>query len=211
MFSFSLSWQHPEKPHCTCLWRRHAHHRVSLQDVCDRPISFLWTTCSQSAFVPFCTLKRNWGGGHRMHFPSCYRGILSHSEMECKCEIALCFSESTLYSSNFSWLTQQMYSQNMFSHRCRKCSQNVRIAGLVASLYSVQCLGRTPVPSLTSTFLLPTSADQVCCWGPILTVCGHSRVEQQLSGCKHFNHLTVFFVCCEINSIKQTNECVLHV
>lgn len=74
VFSLSISSHHPEKPHGTRLWRRHALHRVSFQDVCDCPVSFLWTTCSQPAFVPLCKHKPNRGGRHRLCLLSCYWG-----------------------------------------------------------------------------------------------------------------------------------------
>lgn len=138
-FSFSVSSQHPEKPHRSCLRRGHARHWVPRQDVRDRPIRFLWTTCSQPVPVSLCKLKCNSGGRHWMYFSCRYWGTW-----------------------NETWHSAFVFScSDMFFHACRRCWQNVSITSPVTSLSSAQCLAWIPVHSPPNIFLSPTSADQV--------------------------------------------------
>lgn len=71
----SLSAQHPEEPHGARLRRRHAHYRVSLQDVSVCPVSLLRTTGPKAASVSRSKLKPNCRRGQWMCFSSCCWGI----------------------------------------------------------------------------------------------------------------------------------------
>lgn len=84
----------------------------------------------------------------------------------CKLKCGFCFRESFCPPSKSHI---ELYTF-IFSHYCRKWCQNVSTDSLVTSLSSAQCLDRTPVPSLASTFWCPTSADQVGSWDPTLAV-----------------------------------------
>lgn len=122
-FSFSVSSHYSEKPHRSRLWGRNAHHRVSLQHVCGRPISLLWTPCSRAAFMSRCKHKHNGGGGHRVHFLSRYRGMQGCNGINC--ELTVCFRKTLPQNA--------LTSQRLFSCACRKCCQSVRAGSRATS------------------------------------------------------------------------------
>lgn len=133
----------------------------------------------------------------------------AEEDIECASPVAVEVRKAKVKkTTSLLWLLHKrcLIIQMCFLHCCRKFSQSVKTVALATSLSSVQCLDRILVLSPPSTFLLPTSADRVCCSG-----C-EDRGNSHCSAKKNNKHLPCLLTdnSKQPNTFGYYNQCLFH-